>query len=85
PAFGTQEYELDRAADKLLAITVILRNFSFYEHNHRLLTTSTLMKWLSNTIRLLGTRNMLLRTYYNTQDFYKDMIIFLSNITQSLE
>jgi len=28
---------------------------------------------------------MLLRTYYNTQDFYKDMIIFLSNITQSLE
>lgn len=85
PAFGTQSYELDRAADKLLAITVILRNFSFYEHNHRLLTTSTLMKWLSNTIRLLGTRNMLLRTYYNTQDFYKDIIIFLSNITQSLE
>lgn len=85
PAFGTQEYELDRAADKLLAITVILRNFSFYEHNHRLLTTDTLMKWLSNTIRLLGTRNMLLRTYFNTQDFYKDMIIFLSNITQSLE
>lgn len=85
PAFGTQEYELDRAADKLLAITVVLRNFSFYEHNHRLLTTSTLMKWLSNTIRLLGTRNMLLRTYLNTQDFYKDMIIFLSNITQSLE
>jgi SWI/SNF chromatin-remodeling complex subunit SWI1 len=85
PAFGTQAYELDRAADKLLAITVILRNFSFYEHNHRLLTTETLMKWLSNTIRLLGTRNMLLRTYYNTQDFYKDMIIFLSNITQSLE
>lgn len=85
PAFGTQAYELDRAADKLLATTVVLRNFSFYEHNHRLLTTSTLMKWLSNTIRLLGTRNMLLRTYYNTQDFYKDMIIFLSNITQSLE
>lgn len=85
PAFGTQAYELDRAADKLLAVTVILRNFSFYEHNHRLLTTETLMKWLSNTIRLLGTRNMLLRTYYNTQDFYKDMIIFLSNITQSLE
>ena len=85
PAFGTQAYELDRAADKLLAVTVVLRNFSFYEHNHRLLTTDTLMKWLSNTIRLLGTRNMLLRTYYNTQDFYKDMIIFLSNITQSLE
>lgn len=85
PAFGTQAFELDRAADKLVAITTILRNFSFYEHNHRLLTTNTLMKWLSNTIRLLGTRNMLLRTFYNTQDFYKDMVIFLSNITQSLE
>jgi len=44
-----------------------------------------LIKWLSNTIRLLGTRNMLLRTYYNTLDFYKDVVIFLSNITQSLE
>ena len=83
--FGTQTYNLDRAADKLIAITTIFRNFSFYEHNHRLLTSTSLVKWLSNTIRLLGTRNMLLRTFYNTQDFYKDMITFLSNITQSLE
>lgn len=82
---GTVAYDLDRAADKVIAITTILRNFSFYEHNHRLLTQSSLLKWLSNTIRLLGTRNMLLRTFYNTQDFYKDMIIFLSNVTQSLE
>ncbi len=82
---GTQAYDLDRAADKVIAITTIMRNFSFYEHNHRLLTQSSLLKWLSNTIRLLGTRNMLLRTFYNTQDFYKDMIIFLSNVTQSLE
>ena len=85
PEFGTQAYELDRAADRLIAITTILRNFSFYEHNHRLLTSTQLVKWLSNAIRLLGTRNMLLRTFYNTQDFYKDMITFLSNITQSLE
>ena len=83
--FGTAAYELDRAADKLVAITTIFRNFSFYEVNHRQLTSATLIKWLSNTIRLLGTRNMLLRTFYNTQDFYKDMITFLSNITQSLE
>lgn len=83
--FGTQAYDLDRAAEKLIAITTIFRNFSFYEVNHRQLTSSPLIKWLSNTIRLLGTRNMLLRTFYNTQDFYKDMITFLSNITQSLE
>lgn len=85
PPFGSQAYELDRAADKLIAIAVILRNFSFFEHNHPALTSSPLTKWLSNTIRLLGTRNMLLRTFFNAQDFYKDMITFLSNITQSLE
>ncbi|KAI7634988.1 hypothetical protein KC322_g22030, partial [Hortaea werneckii] len=85
PAFGTREYELDRSADRLIAITTILRNFSFFEHNHPLLTSAPLLKWLSNAIRLLGTRNMLLRTFYNTLDFYKDMITFLSNITQSLE
>lgn len=83
--FGTQAYQLDRAVDKLIAITTILRNFSFYECNHRLLTSTPLIKWLSNTIRLLGTRNMLLRTFHNTQDFYKDVITFLSNITQGLE
>lgn len=85
PAFGSREYELNRSADRLIAITTIMRNFSFYEHNHVLLTSAPLVKWLSNAIRLLGTRNMLLRTFYNTLDFYKDMITFLSNITQSLE
>ncbi|KAK5159454.1 hypothetical protein LTS14_002596 [Recurvomyces mirabilis] len=85
PAFGTHPYELDRAADRLIAITTIMRNMSFFEHNHVLLTSARLIKWLSNTIRLLGTRNLLLRTLLNTLDFYKDIITFLSNITQSLE
>ena len=85
PPFGSQAYELDRAADKLVAIGVTIRNFSFYEHNHVALTSAPLTKWLSNTIRLLGTRNMLLRTFHNAQDFYKDMVTFLSNVTQSLE
>lgn len=85
PEFGSRAYDLDRAADKLIAISTSLRNFSFYEFNHVLLTSAPVIKWLSNTIRLLGTRNMLLRTHYNTGDFFKDTIIFLSNITQSLE
>lgn len=84
-AFGTAAYDLDRAADKVIAITTILRNFSFYEFNHRLLTSPSAIKWLSNTIRLMGTRNMLLRTYHNTQDFYKDVVILLSNVSQNLE
>ncbi|QIX01322.1 hypothetical protein AMS68_006839 [Peltaster fructicola] len=85
PALGTQAYDLDRAADKIIAITTVLRNLSFTEHNHRLLTSTSVIKWLSHTLRLAGTRNMFLRTYLNLQDFYKDVIIFLSNITQSLE
>ncbi|KAK3718705.1 hypothetical protein LTR37_004922 [Vermiconidia calcicola] len=82
---GTHAFDMDRAADKVIAITTILRNLTFYEHNHRLLTSTPVIRWLSNTIRLLGTRNQLLRTSYNTQDFYKDIITFLSNVTQSLE
>lgn len=85
PEVGSRAYDLDRAADKLIAITTSLRNFSFYEFNHALLTSAPVIRWLSNTIRLLGTRNMLLRNHYNTGDFFKDTIIFLSNITQSLE
>lgn len=85
PPFGSQAYDLDRAADRLIAIGVILRNFSFFEFNHPALTSAPVVRWLSNTIRLLGTRNMLLRTYFNTQDFYKDIVTFLSNVTQSLE
>lgn len=84
-AMGTQAYDLDRAADKVIAITTILRNLSFYEFNHRLLTSPPAIKWLSNTIRLLGTRNMLLRNFHNTQDFYKDVVILLSNVSQNLE
>lgn len=85
PEYGTQAYELDRAAEKLIAVTTILRNLSFYGENHQALTSANLIKWLSNTIRLLGTRNMLLRTFFNTQDFYKDMITFLSNVAETLE
>ncbi|KAJ9666485.1 hypothetical protein H2201_003407 [Coniosporium apollinis] len=85
PEFGSHAYDLDRAADRLIAITTILRNVSFFEFNHVLLSSPPVIKFLSNTIRLLGTRNMLLRTYTNTQDFMKDMITFLSNAADKIE
>jgi SWI/SNF chromatin-remodeling complex subunit SWI1 len=85
PEFGSQAYELDRAVDRLLAIATILHNFSFYEHNHKFLTSTPLVKWLSNVVRLLGTRNMLLRNFANTLDFYKVTVTLLSNITQGME
>jgi SWI/SNF chromatin-remodeling complex subunit SWI1 len=85
PAFGSLEYELDRAVDRLICITTILRNFSFFETNHTFLADELVIKFLCVVIRYLGTRNMLLRTNQNTLDFMKDVIIFLSNLAQTVE
>lgn len=85
PAFGSLEYELDRAVDKLICITTIMRNLSFYESNHSSLADELVIKFLCIVIRYLGTRNMLLRTNQNTLDFMKDVIIFLSNLSQAIE
>ena len=85
PAFGTTEYDLDRAVDRLICITTIMRNLSFYETNHPLLADELVIKFLCVVIRYLGTRNMLLRTNQNTLDFMKDVIIFLSNLAQAIE
>ncbi|KAI9822325.1 MAG: hypothetical protein M1827_000043 [Pycnora praestabilis] len=83
--FGSPEYNLDRAADRLICITTILRNLSFYETNHALLADATVVRFLATIIRYLGTRNMLLRTYINTLDFMKDMVTYLSNLSQAIE
>ena len=85
PAFGTPEYDLDRAVDRLICITTIMRNLSFYEPNGPLLADELVIKFLCVVIRYLGTRNMLLRTNQNTLDFMKDVIIFLSNLAQAIE
>lgn len=85
PAFGTLEYHLDRSVERLICITTILRNLSFYETNHVLLADELVIKFLCVVIRYLGTRNMLLRTQINTLDFMKDVIIFLSNLSQTIE
>lgn len=85
PAVGTQEYELDRAAERLVGVTTLLRNFSFNEANHRLLSASPVVNFVSNALRLLGTRNTFLRNSRNVADFYKDIVTFLSNISGILE
>ena len=85
PAFGTLEYDLDRSVERLICITTVLRNLSFYETNHVLLADELVIKFLCVVIRYLGTRNMLLRTQINTLDFMKDVIIFLSNLSQTIE
>lgn len=83
--FGTLEYDLDRSVDRLICITTILRNFSFFQINHKFLADPVVVKFMTTVIRYLGTRNMLLRTYRNTLDFAKDMVVYLSNISQVID
>ncbi|KAI0115408.1 hypothetical protein F4814DRAFT_321140 [Daldinia grandis] len=83
--FGDAEYELEHAADRLLAITTILRNFSFMEVNQAVLADEIVVKFLCSVIRSLGTHDNLLRAPRNTLDFMKDVIIFLSNVASSVE
>lgn len=84
PKFGSLAHRLEKAADKLICITTIFRNLSFFESNHAPLAEKNVVTFLSGVIRLLGTRYMLLRTYANTLDFLKDMIIYLSNLSQTI-
>ncbi|KAI1386001.1 uncharacterized protein F4822DRAFT_359991 [Hypoxylon trugodes] len=82
---GEIDYELQHAADRLIAITTILRNFSFMEVNQAILADEIVVKFLCGVIRSLGTRENLLRAPRNTLDFMKDVIIFLSNVSGSIE
>ncbi|KUL91982.1 hypothetical protein ZTR_01197 [Talaromyces verruculosus] len=84
PEFGSLGYELDRAADRVLCITALLRNFSFSESNFNILGSAPVITMFSTIIRYLGTRNMLLRTNQNILDFMKDTVTYLSNIAQSV-
>lgn len=88
PVFGTTEYQLDRAVERLICVTTILRNLSFpgeQNDNHSVLADELVIKFLCVVIRYLGTRNMLLRSHNNTLDFMKDVVVLLSNIAGSVE
>jgi SWI/SNF chromatin-remodeling complex subunit SWI1 len=84
--FGSSEYEKETAANQLLTITAILRNLSFPLHmskavsNNKSLTSPLVTKFISNTIRLVGTRDMLLGTNINTAYFMVDLVVLLSNV-----
>lgn len=82
--FGTQDHELDKAVDKLICITTIIRNSSFFDSSLRVLTDPVVLKMMSTVMRYLGTRNMMLRTNQNALDFSKDVVIFLSQTAQYL-
>ena len=85
PVFGTLDYDLDRSAERLICVTTILRNFSFFEANHPLLADPIVVRFMTTVIRYLGTRNMLLRTHRNTLDITKDIITYLSNLSHKID
>ncbi|RYP50169.1 hypothetical protein DL768_004286 [Monosporascus sp. mg162] len=85
PVFGDPEYELARAADRLIAITTILRNLSFHEENKPTLADESIIRFLCGVIRSLGTHENLLRSSKNCLDFMKDVVIILSNIAGEIE
>ncbi|EXJ73765.1 uncharacterized protein A1O5_03527 [Cladophialophora psammophila CBS 110553] len=85
PEFGTVAYDLERAADRLICITTLLRNFSFYEANFVPLGQPEVVKLLSTVIRYLGTTEMFLRHNRNTLDFMKDVVIYFSNLSTLLQ
>ncbi|KAJ5674023.1 hypothetical protein N7462_009462 [Penicillium macrosclerotiorum] len=83
--FGSLDYELDRAVDRLICITTILRNFSFSESNFGALGLSSVTQCLANIFRCIGTRDMFLRNNQNTLDFMKDAVIFMSNLAHVMQ
>ncbi|QSZ31154.1 hypothetical protein DSL72_000717 [Monilinia vaccinii-corymbosi] len=83
--FGSDEYKIDRAVEKLICITSIMRNLSFNEPNQELLAEDFVIKFLCVVIRYLGTRNMLLRTHQNTLEFMKDAVVLLSNLAHEIK
>lgn len=85
PDFGTLDYDLDRSVERLICITTILRNFSFFETNHLQLADPTVVRFITTVIGYLGTRYMLLRTHRNTLDFTKDIITYLSNLSHTID
>ena len=85
PQYGALDYDLDRSVERLICITTILRNMSFYETNHSVLADKGVITFVCIIIRYLGTRNMFVRTHANTLDLMKDLIIFLSNLAQAVQ
>lgn len=80
PEFGTVAYELDRAVDRMISITTILRNFSFPpEANLGAFGVPALSQFFADVFRHIGTRDDFLRSNRNTLDFMKDAVIFMSN------
>lgn len=78
------DHELNRAADRLICITTILRNLSLVPESHEDLREPSILRMITNVIQYIGTRKLFLRTHRNTLDFSKDAVMFLSALSPSI-
>lgn len=87
PPFASIDHELEHAADRLIAVSTILRNFSIPDskNNHDALIKPSSKTFIAAAIRKVGTRPNVLRTNRNLMDFMKDMVTLLSNISHRIE
>lgn len=85
PEFGTLDHDLDRAVDRLICVTTIVRNLSSPEANQIVIAAPVMVRFMANAIRYIGTRSMLLRTHRNVLDFNKDILTILANVSQFID
>lgn len=85
PEFGCLDYELDRAVERLICVTTILRNFSFSESNFGVLGMPAVTQCFANIFRNIGTRKMFLRRDQNTLNLMKDAVVFMGNLAHSMQ
>lgn len=87
PPFASEEYELEHAADRFIAVSTILRNFSVPDskNNHDMLNSEPSARFIASIIRRVGSSPGILRTSRNLLDFMKDIVTFLSNVSHRLE
>ena len=87
PEYGTREYDMERAVDRLMCISTLVRYMASdpKEPTRAQLADPFVVRFYSTVIRYLGTRNMLLRTYRNTLEFVKDLVVYLQRISDKID
>lgn len=83
--FASPEYEREHAIDRIIAISTILRNLSFYDVNQSVLASPPVVALVCDLIRLLDMKASALLNARNAQDLMKDLVTFLSNTADKVE
>ncbi|KAI9721403.1 MAG: hypothetical protein M1828_005153 [Chrysothrix sp. TS-e1954] len=83
--FGDKDYRLDRSVERILAVTIILRNLSFLEGNSEVLSRSDIVHFVTTAVKLMEKKRWIFQTAQNTAEFMKDIVVLLSNTADAIE